>query len=108
MRGPGAADFVNACLTNDLRRIHPGKAQYTLCCADDGGVIDDMIVPKEKDQVINESLRDVGEVEKQYRRGIITDGERYNKIIDIWAKASEDIAQEIRSPIIHAMCARGS
>ena len=30
--GPGAADFVNACLTNDLRRISPGQAQYTLCC----------------------------------------------------------------------------
>ena len=43
VRGPGAADFVNACLTNDLGRIRPGKAQYTLCCNDDGGVIDDII-----------------------------------------------------------------
>lgn len=41
--GPGAAAFVNACLTNDLGRIAPGKAQYTLCCADDGGVVDDLI-----------------------------------------------------------------
>ncbi|HEY3007041.1 MAG TPA: glycine cleavage system aminomethyltransferase GcvT [Micromonosporaceae bacterium] len=42
--GPGAADFVNACLTNDLNRIKPGKAQYTLCCDDaTGGVIDDII-----------------------------------------------------------------
>ncbi len=43
VRGPGAADFVNACLTNDLGRIQPGKAQYTLCCDADGGVIDDII-----------------------------------------------------------------
>jgi aminomethyltransferase len=43
VRGPGAADFVNTCLTNDLGRIHPGKAQYTLCCNDDGGVVDDII-----------------------------------------------------------------
>jgi aminomethyltransferase len=44
VRGPGAADFVNACLTNDLGRIHPGKAQYTLCCDDaTGGVVDDLI-----------------------------------------------------------------
>ncbi len=42
--GPGAAAYVNDCLTNDLRRIGPGKAQYTLCCADDGGVVDDLIV----------------------------------------------------------------
>ena len=32
VRGPGAAEFVNSALTNDLRRIGPGKAQYTLCC----------------------------------------------------------------------------
>ena len=45
VRGPGAAAFVNATLTNDLNRIHPGKAQYTLCCDDEtGGVVDDLIV----------------------------------------------------------------
>jgi aminomethyltransferase len=43
VRGPGARDFVNACLTNDLGKINPGKAQYTLCCSDDGGTIDDLI-----------------------------------------------------------------
>ncbi|WP_221326310.1 glycine cleavage system aminomethyltransferase GcvT [Actinoplanes sp. L3-i22] len=41
--GPGAADFVNSCLTNDLGRIAPGKAQYTLCCDESGGVVDDLI-----------------------------------------------------------------
>ena len=41
--GPGAAEFVNSELTNDLRRIGPGKAQYTLCCTPEGGVIDDLI-----------------------------------------------------------------
>ena len=41
--GPGAAEFVNSVLTNDLRRIGPGKAQYTLCCTPEGGVIDDLI-----------------------------------------------------------------
>jgi aminomethyltransferase len=42
--GPGAADFVNSCLSNDLGRIAPGKAQYTLCCDDaTGGVVDDLI-----------------------------------------------------------------
>jgi aminomethyltransferase len=41
--GPGAAEYVNAALTNDLGRIGPGKAQYTLCCNDSGGVIDDLI-----------------------------------------------------------------
>ena len=41
--GPGAADFVNRCLTNDLRRIGPGRAQYTMCCTETGGVVDDLI-----------------------------------------------------------------
>jgi aminomethyltransferase len=49
VRGPGAAEYVNACLTNDLARIGPGQAQYTLCCVPDGqpqagGVVDDLIV----------------------------------------------------------------
>ncbi|WP_433794109.1 glycine cleavage system aminomethyltransferase GcvT [Actinoplanes sp. CA-252034] len=43
VRGAGAAAFVNACLTNDLGRIAPGKAQYTLCCDESGGVVDDLI-----------------------------------------------------------------
>jgi len=41
--GPGAAEFVNRCLTADLAKIRPGQAQYTLCCNDSGGVIDDLI-----------------------------------------------------------------
>ncbi|HEV7204302.1 MAG TPA: glycine cleavage system aminomethyltransferase GcvT [Jatrophihabitans sp.] len=43
VRGPGARDFVNACLSNDLARIAPGQAQYTLCCDESGGVVDDLI-----------------------------------------------------------------
>ena len=41
--GPGAADFVNRCLSADLGKIGPGQAQYTLLCNPDGGVVDDMI-----------------------------------------------------------------
>jgi aminomethyltransferase len=41
--GPGAAEFVNRCLTADLRKIGHGQAQYTLCCTASGGVIDDLI-----------------------------------------------------------------
>ncbi len=41
--GPGAAEFVNRCLTADLGKIGPGQAQYTLLCLDSGGVVDDLI-----------------------------------------------------------------
>jgi aminomethyltransferase len=43
VKGPGAAAFINSCLTNDLNRITAGKAQYTLCCDPTGGVVDDLI-----------------------------------------------------------------
>lgn len=43
VRGPGARDFVNSCFTNDLGRIEPGRAQYTMCCNSAGGVVDDLI-----------------------------------------------------------------
>ena len=49
--GPGAFDFVNSTLTNDLTRIGPGQAQYTLCCDDrTGGVVDDLIVYLHSDE----------------------------------------------------------
>ncbi|MDO5502186.1 MAG: glycine cleavage system aminomethyltransferase GcvT [Actinomycetia bacterium] len=41
--GSGAADFVNGCFTNDLRRIEPGRAQYTMALDESGGVVDDLI-----------------------------------------------------------------
>jgi aminomethyltransferase len=51
--GPGAADFVNRCLTADLGKIGPGQAQYTMLCNADGGVIDDMIAYlKSSDEVL--------------------------------------------------------
>ncbi len=52
VRGPGAAAFVNSALTNDLARIRPGKAQYTLCCTPDGGVLDDLIAYYVSDEEI--------------------------------------------------------
>jgi DNA-directed RNA polymerase subunit beta' len=64
------------------------------------GIVD-MIVPKEKSELINGAMREVGEVEKQYRRGIITDGERYNKIIDIWTHTTDRVASVMYSAMEH-------
>jgi DNA-directed RNA polymerase subunit beta' len=54
--------------------------------------IDDMIIPKEKDEEIDSAQKKIREVEKQHRKGIITSGERYNKIVDIWTHATDQIA----------------
>lgn len=50
--GPGAAQFVNSCLTNDLDRVSAGSAQYTLCCDETGGVVDDLIAYRVSDDEI--------------------------------------------------------
>jgi DNA-directed RNA polymerase subunit beta' len=54
--------------------------------------IDDMIIPKEKNQEIEAAQKQISDVEKQYRKGVITPGERYNKIIDIWTHCTDQIA----------------
>jgi DNA-directed RNA polymerase subunit beta' len=52
----------------------------------------DMIVPPEKNKIIDDAMAQVAEVDRQYRKGIITDGERYNKIVDIWTHATDEIS----------------
>jgi DNA-directed RNA polymerase subunit beta' len=54
--------------------------------------IHDMQVPVEKEQFLKQAYAQVQEIENQYVEGLITDGERYNKVIDIWAQTSEQIA----------------
>ena len=50
---------------------------------------------------LDHAYKQIAEVEKQYRRGIITDGERYNKIIDIWTHASDEIANVMFRTLEH-------
>ncbi|WCJ59557.1 DNA-directed RNA polymerase subunit beta' [Fontisphaera persica] len=54
--------------------------------------IEDMIIPEEKEKQIREAQKQIAEVEKQYRKGVITDGERYNKIVDIWTHCTDQIS----------------
>ncbi len=54
--------------------------------------VHDMLMPPEKKQFLDEAYGQVHEIENQYIEGLITDGERYNKVIDIWAQTSEQIA----------------
>src|SRR6476660_668550 len=57
--------------------------------------ITDMIIPKEKSTQLEKAYREIAEVEKQYRRGIITDGERKNKVQDIWTHTGEERANAL-------------
>jgi len=58
------------------------------------GIVD-MIVPEAKTKTIEAARKSLFEVEAQYRKGVITDGERYNKIIDIWTHATDEIAGQM-------------
>jgi len=57
--------------------------------------IDDMIIPDDKDGIVTGARKKIDEIEGQYRKGIITEGERYNKIIDVWTGATDDISKSV-------------
>ena len=61
-----------------------------------GGIsicVDDMEIPKEKPKLLAEANAEVKEIEDQYRQGLVTNGERYNKVVDIWGRAGDKIAK---------------
>jgi DNA-directed RNA polymerase subunit beta' len=59
--------------------------------------IDDMIIPDKKWDILKRAEDQVTEIGRQYSEGLITQGEKYNKIVDIWAKATDDVANEMMS-----------
>ncbi|WP_343126563.1 DNA-directed RNA polymerase subunit beta' [Buchnera aphidicola] len=61
--------------------------------------INDMKVPKKKSQIITEAKQEVSEIQKQFQSGLVTAGEKYNKIIDIWTTANEKIASAMMKNI---------
>ena len=72
----------------DMGYQYATKAGISIC-------IDDMKIPKKKGELLDSAYEEVKEIQKQYNEGLITDGERYNKVIDIWAQATEEIAEEM-------------
>ena len=62
------------------------KAGISIC-------IDDMLVPSEKPGIIERAEREVKEIAQQYTSGLVTSGERYNKVVDIWGKAGDEVSK---------------
>ena len=60
---------------------------------------DDLIIPEEKEKLVNEAKAKVAEFEQQYQDGLITKGEKYNKVVDIWSKCTDDVADEMMGKI---------
>lgn len=108
VRGPGAKDFVNARLTNDLNKIAPGKAQYTLCCDEDGGVIDDLIVylRSEDDLLLVPNAANTAEVVRRLAAEApadieVTDLHRDYGIIAVQGPQSEAVITALGLPTGH-------
>jgi DNA-directed RNA polymerase subunit beta' len=57
--------------------------------------VDDLLIPANKEEIIGEANREVVKVEKEYQDGLITKGERYNKIIDVWTHVTERVSDEM-------------
>ncbi len=55
--------------------------------------IDDMLIPKEKPSIIARAQKEVKEIEQQYVSGLVTSGERYNKVVDIWGKSGDEVSK---------------
>ncbi len=72
----------------DLGYRYSTRAGISIC-------IDDMAIPSRKTELLAKANQEVLEIESQYKEGLITDGERYNKVVDIWAQVTENIGFEI-------------
>ncbi|WP_147652194.1 DNA-directed RNA polymerase subunit beta' [Vulcaniibacterium gelatinicum] len=61
--------------------------------------IDDMIIPAEKKEILAEAEAEVLEIQQQYQSGLVTAGERYNKVVDIWSRTNEKVAKAMMDAI---------
>ncbi|MGH3413371.1 MAG: glycine cleavage system aminomethyltransferase GcvT [Marmoricola sp.] len=108
VRGPGAADYVNACLSNDLGRIGPGQAQYTLCCDDDGGVIDDMIAYLSDDEhvLLVPNAANSAEVERRLAAELpegleIADHHTSHIVVAVQGPRADEVMTNVDFPVGH-------
>ncbi|MEX3650247.1 glycine cleavage system aminomethyltransferase GcvT, partial [Mycolicibacterium porcinum] len=105
VKGPGAAAYVNSALTNDLNRIGPGKAQYTLCCTESGGVVDDLIAYYVSDDEIflvpnaANTAAVVAELQKNAPDGLtITDEHRSYAVLAVQGPKSAEVLEALGLP----------
>ncbi|MBU3737585.1 MAG: DNA-directed RNA polymerase subunit beta', partial [Rhodoferax sp.] len=72
------------------------KAGISIC-------IDDMLVPPEKQDIIGRAQKEVKEIEQQYVSGLVTAGERYNKVVDIWGKSGDEVSKVMMNRLSREM-----
>ena len=73
------------------RLMYTGFAYATRASVSFG--IDDMVIPEQKVKIVAAADREVKEIQNQYSSGLVTNGERYNKVVDIWSRANDQVAK---------------
>ena len=61
--------------------------------------VEDFVIPQAKNQIIGEAEAEVAEIESQYASGLVTQGEKYNKVVDIWLRANDLVARSMMDGI---------
>jgi DNA-directed RNA polymerase subunit beta' len=61
--------------------------------------INDMVIPEEKSSILHVAEEEVKEIENQYTSGLVTNGERYNKVVDIWSRTNDQVAKAMMSKL---------
>jgi aminomethyltransferase len=108
VRGTGAADLVNRCFTNDLGRIAAGQAQYTLCCDQDGGTVDDLIAYLRSafEVFLIPNAANTAAVVARLREAApegveVTDLHREHAVLAIQGPLSDEVLQSLDLPVDH-------
>ncbi|WP_370619092.1 glycine cleavage system aminomethyltransferase GcvT [Mumia sp. Pv 4-285] len=108
VQGPGAAAYLDRCLTNAVDRIAPGQAQYTLCCDDDGGVVDDLIVylRSDDDVLLVPNAANTAEVVRRLVErapGDLTITDRHHDfaVLAVQGPRSEETLAQLGLPVSH-------
>ena len=84
----GKATVILSDRLKDMGYRFATQAGISIC-------VDDMVIPEKKWEIIEKAGQDVAQINEQYTEGLITRGEKYNKVVDIWAKATTQVANEM-------------
>jgi DNA-directed RNA polymerase subunit beta' len=94
------SNVINACYRNlGLKKtvVFADRLMYTgFRFATAAGIsigVNDMVVPESKDDILSVAEAEVKEIQDQYASGLVTDGERYNKVVDIWSRTNDQVAK---------------
>ncbi len=106
MNKKAISSVINACYREiglKATVIFADQLMYTgFSYATKSGVsigVNDLVIPKEKSAIINQAEEEVGKIQAQFSSGLVTQGERYNKVVDIWSRTNDQVAKAMMNEL---------